>query len=39
MSTEGGIKQGETEYYKITMKSLNMESATKVSERILIFIF
>lgn len=26
---EGSIKQGETEYYKITMKSLNMESATK----------
>lgn len=28
-SNEGGMKQGETEYYKITMKSLNMESATK----------
>ncbi|XP_022345225.2 uncharacterized protein LOC111137831 isoform X2 [Crassostrea virginica] len=26
---ERSIKQGETEYYKITMKSLNMESANK----------
>jgi CRISPR/Cas system-associated protein Csm6 len=29
---EKRIKQGETEYYKITMESLNMEAASKVSE-------
>ena len=33
VSTERSIKQGETEYYKITMKSLNMESANKVREK------
>lgn len=29
---ERRMKQGETEYYKITMESLNMEAASKVSE-------
>ncbi|XP_062566789.1 uncharacterized protein LOC134229096 [Saccostrea cucullata] len=30
--SERSIKQGETEYYRITMKSLNMEEASKPSE-------